>query len=132
MRLGAQPANINARVTIEDVSDNSLKGLAQNADCRPDVPDGTTVLIGTIVAALPPAGSNPSSLPGFQRRFAAKVADEKQSKRRTLEPMAVLGFEAANPKGYGRLITKGKAVTDIREELDATPTCKPRRLASAR
>ena len=36
---------------------------------------------------------NPSSLSGFQRRFAAKVADEKQSKRRQLEPTAVLGFE---------------------------------------
>ena len=36
---------------------------------------------------------NPSSLSGFQRRFAAKVADEKQSNRRTLEPTALTGFE---------------------------------------
>ena len=35
--------------------------------------------------------------------------------------MAVLGFEAENPTGYGRLIGTAKAVTDIREELDATP-----------
>ncbi|MBC8036520.1 MAG: bifunctional UDP-N-acetylglucosamine diphosphorylase/glucosamine-1-phosphate N-acetyltransferase GlmU [Rhizobiales bacterium] len=37
-------------------------------------------------------------------------------------PMAVLGFEAANPEGYGRLLrnTAG-AVTAIREELDASP-----------
>ncbi len=35
--------------------------------------------------------------------------------------MAVLAFEAENPFGYGRLITKGKTVLDIREELDASP-----------
>jgi bifunctional UDP-N-acetylglucosamine pyrophosphorylase / glucosamine-1-phosphate N-acetyltransferase len=37
-------------------------------------------------------------------------------------PMAVLGFEAANPHGYGRLIRNAKGdVTAIREELDASP-----------
>lgn len=37
-------------------------------------------------------------------------------------PMAVLGFRAADPKGYGRLIRNAKGhITAIREELDATP-----------
>ena len=37
-------------------------------------------------------------------------------------PLAVLGFEAADPKGYGRLLQdrQGRVVA-IREELDATP-----------
>ncbi len=35
-------------------------------------------------------------------------------------PMAVLGFEAANPFGYGRLITHGEVVTAIREQRDAS------------
>ncbi len=35
--------------------------------------------------------------------------------------MAVLGFEAKNPHGYGRLIGTKNAITDIREELDASP-----------
>jgi bifunctional UDP-N-acetylglucosamine pyrophosphorylase / glucosamine-1-phosphate N-acetyltransferase len=35
-------------------------------------------------------------------------------------PMAVLGFEAADPKGYGRLITTGATIFAIREQLDAT------------
>ncbi len=35
--------------------------------------------------------------------------------------MAVLGFEADNPQGYGRLILKGKDIADIREQLDASP-----------
>jgi bifunctional UDP-N-acetylglucosamine pyrophosphorylase / glucosamine-1-phosphate N-acetyltransferase len=35
-------------------------------------------------------------------------------------PMAVLGFEAVNPHGYGRLMTTGEAVTAIREQLDAS------------
>ncbi len=37
-------------------------------------------------------------------------------------PMAVLGFEAANPFGYGRLIRDpAGSITAIREQLDATP-----------
>ena len=35
-------------------------------------------------------------------------------------PMAVLGFEAKNPQGYGRLITSGDSVLAIREELDTS------------
>lgn len=37
-------------------------------------------------------------------------------------PMAILGFEAANPQGYGRLLRNAKGdVVAIREELDASP-----------
>jgi bifunctional UDP-N-acetylglucosamine pyrophosphorylase / glucosamine-1-phosphate N-acetyltransferase len=36
-------------------------------------------------------------------------------------PMAVLGFHAANPFGYGRLITSEKTILAIREELDTSP-----------
>jgi bifunctional UDP-N-acetylglucosamine pyrophosphorylase / glucosamine-1-phosphate N-acetyltransferase len=36
-------------------------------------------------------------------------------------PMAVLGFEASNPHGYGRLIRAGDSVAAIREQLDASP-----------
>jgi bifunctional UDP-N-acetylglucosamine pyrophosphorylase / glucosamine-1-phosphate N-acetyltransferase len=35
--------------------------------------------------------------------------------------MAVIGFRAKNPKGYGRLITSGAELLAIREEKDATP-----------
>ncbi len=55
---------------------------------------------GTVGGILPDGGGaaamtdlNPSSLSGFQRRFAAKVGDEKQSNRSKLEPTAVPGFE---------------------------------------
>jgi bifunctional UDP-N-acetylglucosamine pyrophosphorylase / glucosamine-1-phosphate N-acetyltransferase len=37
------------------------------------------------------------------------------------QPMAVLGLNAANPQGYGRLLTQGTNIIAIREELDATP-----------
>jgi bifunctional UDP-N-acetylglucosamine pyrophosphorylase / glucosamine-1-phosphate N-acetyltransferase len=37
-------------------------------------------------------------------------------------PMAVLGFEAANPFGYGRLITSGTDISAIREHKDASET----------
>jgi bifunctional UDP-N-acetylglucosamine pyrophosphorylase / glucosamine-1-phosphate N-acetyltransferase len=35
--------------------------------------------------------------------------------------VAVLGFEPADPTGYGRLIVQGGALTAIREEKDASP-----------
>jgi bifunctional UDP-N-acetylglucosamine pyrophosphorylase / glucosamine-1-phosphate N-acetyltransferase len=40
-------------------------------------------------------------------------------------PAAILGFEAANPRGYGRLIPAAAGgIAAIREELDASPTEK--------
>ncbi len=35
-------------------------------------------------------------------------------------PMAVLGFKATDPHGYGRLITRGTSLLAIREQLDAS------------
>jgi bifunctional UDP-N-acetylglucosamine pyrophosphorylase / glucosamine-1-phosphate N-acetyltransferase len=35
-------------------------------------------------------------------------------------PMAVLGFNAANPAGYGRLLRQGSTITAIREHKDAS------------
>jgi bifunctional UDP-N-acetylglucosamine pyrophosphorylase / glucosamine-1-phosphate N-acetyltransferase len=45
--------------------------------------------------------------------------------------MAVLGFEAENSYGYGRLITKGKDVLDIREQLDTSPRERKIRLCNS-
>jgi bifunctional UDP-N-acetylglucosamine pyrophosphorylase/glucosamine-1-phosphate N-acetyltransferase len=46
-------------------------------------------------------------------------------------PMAVLGFEADNPHGYGRLITSGEKVTAICEELDTSPQEKRIKLCNS-
>ena len=45
--------------------------------------------------------------------------------------MVVLGFEAADPHGYGRLITKDNYVLDIREELDCTENERGIRLCNS-
>lgn len=45
--------------------------------------------------------------------------------------MAVLGFETDNPHGYGRLIGTKSAITDIREELDASPKEKKLNLCNS-
>ena len=58
-------------------------------------------------------GDAPLVKPATLKALAARL-DAKHK-------MAVLAFEAEDPFGYGRLITKGKTVLDIREELDATP-----------
>jgi bifunctional UDP-N-acetylglucosamine pyrophosphorylase / glucosamine-1-phosphate N-acetyltransferase len=42
------------------------------------------------------------------------------SKLNAKTKMAVLGFEAENPHGYGRFIGTKNSITDIREELDAS------------
>jgi bifunctional UDP-N-acetylglucosamine pyrophosphorylase / glucosamine-1-phosphate N-acetyltransferase len=42
-------------------------------------------------------------------------------------PMAVLGFEAADPTGYGRLLMRGKSIRAIREHKDAS--AKERKIA---
>ncbi len=47
-------------------------------------------------------------------------------------PIAVLGFEAADPTGYGRLLTeKGDIVTAIREDRDATAAQRLIRLCNS-
>jgi bifunctional UDP-N-acetylglucosamine pyrophosphorylase/glucosamine-1-phosphate N-acetyltransferase len=59
-------------------------------------------------------GDAPLVLPETLERLAASVTETT--------PMAVLGFEAANPKGYGRLIRDSTGnVIAIREELDSSP-----------
>lgn len=42
------------------------------------------------------------------------------SKVNSKHPMAVLGFRAANPYGYGRLLEQGGTITAIREHKDAS------------
>lgn len=42
------------------------------------------------------------------------------SKLTSKHPMAVLGFQAANPFGYGRLLGQGGTISAIREHKDAT------------
>jgi bifunctional UDP-N-acetylglucosamine pyrophosphorylase/glucosamine-1-phosphate N-acetyltransferase len=45
--------------------------------------------------------------------------------------VAVLGFSAADPTGYGRLVTDGDALTAIREERDASPAERQIRFCNA-
>ena len=66
---------------------------------------------GTILVLYADA---PLIKPATLRALAAKVSASS--------PLAVLGFNAENPHGYGRLLCAAPGtVTMIREELDATP-----------
>lgn len=70
-----------------------------------------------------------TALAGFEGMVVVLYADcplvRSETIRETLalaDPMAVLAFTAANPKGYGRLVHNDHGnVLAIREELDATP-----------
>ena len=45
--------------------------------------------------------------------------------------LAVLGFDAADPTGYGRLLVEGDRLVAIREEADATPEERAIKLSNA-
>jgi bifunctional UDP-N-acetylglucosamine pyrophosphorylase/glucosamine-1-phosphate N-acetyltransferase len=45
--------------------------------------------------------------------------------------LAVLGFRAADPTGYGRLLVEGGRLVDIREHADATPEQRAIKLCNA-
>jgi bifunctional UDP-N-acetylglucosamine pyrophosphorylase / glucosamine-1-phosphate N-acetyltransferase len=73
-----------------------------------------------------------SELQGFSGAVLVVYADAPLIRSETIAalaaavsakaPMAVLGFRAADPKGYGRLIRNARGhITAIHEELDATP-----------
>jgi bifunctional UDP-N-acetylglucosamine pyrophosphorylase / glucosamine-1-phosphate N-acetyltransferase len=66
---------------------------------------------GTILVLY---GDVPLIQPETLRTLLAKLDAE--------HPMAVLGFNAANPSGYGRLLGQGGTITAIREHKDATET----------
>jgi bifunctional UDP-N-acetylglucosamine pyrophosphorylase / glucosamine-1-phosphate N-acetyltransferase len=57
-------------------------------------------------------GDVPLIQPETLKALLAKLNDE--------HPMAVLGFNAANPFGYGRLLGQGGTITAIREQKDAS------------
>lgn len=45
--------------------------------------------------------------------------------------LAVLGFRAADPTGYGRLVVEGERLVEIREQADATPAQRAIKLCNA-
>jgi bifunctional UDP-N-acetylglucosamine pyrophosphorylase / glucosamine-1-phosphate N-acetyltransferase len=45
--------------------------------------------------------------------------------------LAVLGFRAADPTGYGRLVVEGDRLVDIREQADASPAERAIKLCNA-
>ena len=55
--------------------------------------------------------------------MAAKVYTDKDADLRVLKgkTLAVLGFEPADPTGYGRLVIENDSVAAIVEERDASP-----------
>ena len=107
-------------------------GMEQvEAEARSVFPDMASVLqterLGTAHAVV----QAKSALEGFAGTVMVLYGDVPLISTRSLQRlaelagcgrMAVLGFEAANPHGYGRLLCNDKSeVTGIREELDASP-----------
>jgi bifunctional UDP-N-acetylglucosamine pyrophosphorylase/glucosamine-1-phosphate N-acetyltransferase len=70
-------------------------------------------LAGVTSPVLVLYGDTPLVTPESIGKLAALIEDGAE--------MAVIGFHAKNPKGYGRLIASGAELLAIREEKDATP-----------
>jgi bifunctional UDP-N-acetylglucosamine pyrophosphorylase/glucosamine-1-phosphate N-acetyltransferase len=81
------------------------------------------------------------ALKGFSGNILVLYGDAPLVRKATLSgllakldrshPMAVLGFQAADPTGYGRLVVKGKSVQAIREHKDATASQQKIRLCNS-
>jgi len=83
---------------------------------------GTADAVATAKAALAGFSSTVLVVYGDAPLIRAETVAALAEAVTARTPMAVLGFRAADAKGYGRLIRNAKGhITAIREELDATP-----------
>ena len=85
----------------------------------PDGPDHPLMERGRHMTVTSDDTQNPA-LSDFQRRFAAKIEDEKQSKRSKLEPTAVPGFEQRFATRSPR--RSGNAVNGTRQRRQSGPS----------
>jgi len=129
--LGAEKAVVVHGPDMAAVRNEAMGVIAASEFAEQTERLGTGHAVSMAKAALSAFKGNVLVLYGDVPLVKAETLKGLLAKLDAKHKMAVLGFEAADPKGYGRLITKGKAVTDIREELDAKKTEKKVRLCNS-
>ena len=123
--LHAAKALAPARTVI--VAGSGMDGVA--AEARAIVPEAAIVLQEERQGTAHAVSMAEPALRGFSCRVLVLYADAPLIRPETLAAvsagdaaMTVLGFEAADPTGYGRLVrTSSGDVVAIREQLDASP-----------
>jgi len=110
----ARAAAPDVAITIQQERRGTADAVAAAEDCAADAALTTLILYGDVPLI------RPETLEGL---VAAVAAGAK---------LAVLGFEADDPTGYGRLILDGEGrLCAIREELDASPEERAATLCNA-
>ncbi|WP_415005617.1 bifunctional UDP-N-acetylglucosamine diphosphorylase/glucosamine-1-phosphate N-acetyltransferase GlmU [Aestuariivirga sp.] len=102
---------------------------AVEAEAKAVVPDALFAVQAERLGTAHAVSMAREALQGFSGKVLVLYADAPLVRPETLSSlaaapaaMAVLGFEAANPYGYGRLLLDASGhITAIREELDANP-----------
>jgi bifunctional UDP-N-acetylglucosamine pyrophosphorylase/glucosamine-1-phosphate N-acetyltransferase len=92
---------------------------AEGAGFRPEPSARTADAVLAARAAI----AQGATISGDLRRHAAdqrRHAEAAARRNRSSRSVAVLGFRAADPSGYGRLVMNGHRLVAIREEKDAS------------
>lgn len=104
------------------VRDHAVAALGASAVVVQDPPLGTAHAVRTAEAALADVSGDVVVLYADTPLVNARTIADLFAKREQQGGIAVLGFEAANPTGYGRLMLNADgALERIVEEKDATP-----------
>ncbi len=125
--LGAAPKGTGAALAVVIGPDH--EAVAKEA--RAIRPDAATFVqrerLGTahaVLAAREALARKPDDLLvvfGDTPLISAATFERLRAPLKNGAALAVLGFRAADPTGYGRLLVEGDRLVDIREHADATP-----------
>ncbi|HWA00256.1 MAG TPA: bifunctional UDP-N-acetylglucosamine diphosphorylase/glucosamine-1-phosphate N-acetyltransferase GlmU [Caulobacterales bacterium] len=108
-------------VQTQAVAAHAAKQLGAGAVVVQDAPLGTAHAVRAAEGALKDFNGDAIVLYGDAPLVRAETLEAMFAKRTEKGGLAVLGFEAANPTGYGRLVlAEDGAVARIVEEKDAT------------
>ena len=129
--LGAAKAVVVHGPDMQAVEKEASAVLAHCAFAEQRERLGTGHAVSMAGAALKDFKGQVLVLYGDAPLIKAETLRELLAKLDAKHKMAVLGFAADNPQGYGRLIVKGKAVQGIVEQLDASPSQRKIKLCNS-
>jgi bifunctional UDP-N-acetylglucosamine pyrophosphorylase / glucosamine-1-phosphate N-acetyltransferase len=135
--LGATPKGADARLAVVIGPDH--KAVADEVTrIRPDAASfvqrerlGTAHAVLAARDAIISGADDLLVVFGDTPLISAETFSRLRAPLRSGAALAVLGFRAADPTGYGRLLVEGDRLVEIREHADATPAQRAIKLCNA-
>ena len=135
--LGAAPEGADARLAVVIGPDH--KAVADEARrIRPDADNfvqrerlGTAHAVLAARDAIVSGADDLLVVFGDTPLISAETFSRLRAPLQSGAALAVLGFRAADPAGYGRLLVEGDRLVEIREHADATPAQRAIKLCNA-